>query len=197
MRGGRRRRLLELGLIVAVLSGCGAQTDLGVDADCVDTERGGNPVVVLMAQAVPSSTLIPCVNAVPAAWRHGEVSVRTGRAQFAFASTSVDSPESVPLTVELTATCDVTGATEVPTDEPGTRRWERLESVTPAYVGERFYVYDGGCTTLRFALSGQDQVQAVGESSLAVGFVTRDSVRKQVLDRTDGRFSLDPPGRQR
>jgi hypothetical protein len=193
----RRRRLLATGVVLFGLGGCGAQTDLGVDADCVDTERAGNPVLVLMAQAVPSSTLIPCVNAVPASWRHGEVSVRTGRAQFAFASTSVESPDAVPLTVELTATCDVSGATEVPSDEPGTRRWERLESVAPAYVGERLYVYDGGCTTLRFALSGQDQVQAVGESSLAVGFVTRDSVRKQIHDRSEGRFSLDPPRSQR
>ncbi len=168
-----------------------------MDADCSDTERGGNPVVVLMAQAVPTATLIPCVNAVPASWRHGEVAVKTDRARFAFASASIDSPESVPLTVELTETCDVSGATEVPTDEPGTRRWERLESVTPAYVGERFYVYEGGCTTFRFALSGKDQVQAVGESSLAVGFLTRDSVRKQVRDATDGRFELDPPEVQR
>jgi hypothetical protein len=189
--------LVATGLVLALSSGCGAQTDLGMDADCVDTERAGNPVVVLMAQAVPSASLIPCVKAVPASWRHGEVSVRTGRAQFAFASASVESPESLPLTVELTATCDLTGATEVPTDEPGTRRWERLESVAPAYVGTRSYVYDGGCTTLRFALSGPDQVQAVGESSLAVGFVTRNTVRKQVLDSSDGRFSLDPPRSQR
>jgi hypothetical protein len=174
------------------LSGCVTEADVGVDADCVDTERAGNPVVVLMAQAVPSSSLIPCVSAVPASWRHGDVEVRTGLARFAFASASIDSPGSVPLTVELTRTCDVRGATEVPTDEPGTRRWERLRSVAPAYVGERFYVYDGGCTTLRFALSGQDQVQAVGEASLAVGFVTRDSVRAQVEERSDGRLRLDP-----
>ena len=123
--------------------------------------------------------------------------MRTGLARFALASASVESPESVPLTVELTARCGLEGATEVPTDEPGTRRWERLESVTPAYVGERLYVYEGGCTTLRFALSGQDQVQAVGESSLALGFVTRDSVRTLVRDRTEGRFELDPAGAQR
>jgi hypothetical protein len=190
-------RLLATGLLVAALSGCVAEADVGVDADCVDTERAGNPAVVLMAQAVPSASLIPCVSAVPASWRHGEVTVRTGLARFAFASASIDSPESVPLTVELTPSCDVRGATEVPTDEPGTRRWERLESVAPAYVGERFYVYAGGCTTLRFALSGQDSVQAVGESSLAVGFLSRDSVRKQVRDSSDGRFELDPPARQR
>ena len=192
-----RRRWLVTVLVAGALSGCATQAEVGVDADCVDTERAGNPALVLMAQAVPSSSLIPCVHALPASWRHGEVSVRTGRASFAFASASIDSPESVPLTVELTSACELAGATEVPSDEPGTRRFERLESVAPAYVGQRFYVYDGGCTTLRFALSGQDQVQAVGESSLAVGFVTRDSVRKLVHDRSEGRFELDPPEAER
>jgi hypothetical protein len=37
----------------------------------------------------------------------------------------------------------------------------------------------------------------VGESSLAVGFVTRDSVRKLVHDRSEGRFQLDPPEAER
>ena len=189
----RASRAVVLLLLTAPLSGCVSEADVGVDADCGDSGRVDNPVLVLMAQAVPSSTLIPCVKAVPASWRRGEVDVRSGRASFAFASASVHSPDSVPLRVELRRTCDTTGATQVPTDEPGTRRFERLRSVSPAYVGERLYLYDGGCTRLTFALSGADQVQAVGEASLAVGFVARDAVRAQVRERSDGRLQLDPP----
>lgn len=188
-----RARALAPLLLTAVLSGCVSEADVGVDADCGDPARADNPVLVLMAQAVPSATLIPCVRLVPATWRHGEVDVRYGQASFAFASGSVDSPDSEPLVVELRASCDVSGATEVPSDEPGTRRWERVSSVRPAYVGDRFYVYEGGCTRLAFAVSGDDTAEAVGAAALAVGFVPRDAVRAEVRARSDGRLQLDPP----
>jgi hypothetical protein len=176
-----------------LLTGCAGEVDLGVDADCGEPDRADNPTLVLMAQAVPSASRIPCVRLVPASWRHGDVDVETGRAAFSFASGSIDSPESVPLTVALTERCDLAGATQVPTDEPGTQRWERLQEVTPAYVGERLYVFDGGCTTLSFALSGADRVQAVGEASLAVGFVDRTAVADVVREQYDDRLQLDPP----
>jgi hypothetical protein len=173
-----------------LLTGCVEPVDIGVRADCGDPVRVDNPVLVLMAQAVPTSTMVPCIRLVPASWRHGEVDVRRGRAAFDFASGSVDSTDSVPLSVVLTRTCDVSGATEVPTDEPGTRRWERLRQVQPAYVGDRFYVFEGGCAQLIFALSGDDRAQQVGEASLAVGFVSRTAVQAGVRDRTDA--ELDP-----
>lgn len=188
--GPVRVRVLLVGLL---LTGCAGEVDVGVDADCGEPGRVDNPTLVLMAQAVPSASRIPCVRLVPASWRHGEVAVETGRAAFSFASGSIDSPESEPLTVALTADCDLSGATRVPTDEPGTQRWERLQQVTPAYVGERLYVFDGGCTTLSFALSGTDRVQSVGEASLAVGFVDRDAVAAAVREQYDGRLDLDPP----
>jgi hypothetical protein len=176
-----------------LLTGCVQAVDVGVDADCGDSGRVDNRVLVLMAQAVPTSTLIPCIRLVPASWRHGEVDVRRGRAAFSFASGSVDSPDSEPLTVTLTRSCDVRSATEVPTDEPGTRRWERLRQVDPAYVGDRYYVFEGGCARLTFAFAGTDRAQQVGQASLAVGFVTRGAVAVAVRDRTDGGHELDPP----
>ena len=188
------------GLALAVtilLSGCVQSSDLGVDAECGDAGQADNPVLTLMAQAVPSATLIPCVRLVPASWRHGEVDVRRGEASFAFASASVDSPDAVPVRVVLSDGCDVTGATEVPTDEPGTRRWERLRQVAPTYVGDRFYVFDGGCARLSFTLSGTDRVQAVGEASLAIGFTPRGVLQAAVRERGEGRWELDPSPGQR
>jgi hypothetical protein len=195
--GRARATPVVLLLAAALVGGCSAPPEVAVDASCGEGGKVDNPVLVLMAQAVPSATLLPCVELLPGSWRHGDVDVRSGSATFAFASASVDSPDEVPLRVRLSADCEVAGGTEVPTDEPGTRRWERLQSVSPAYVGERFYLYDGGCTTLHFALQGAAQVQAVGEASLAVGFVSRDAVRAMVRDRSDGRLQLDPPGGDR
>jgi hypothetical protein len=182
------------GLLAAVLllAGCALQpADVGVAADCDAADGDVNPLLVLMAQAVPTAGLVPCVGAVPSAWRRGPVDVRDGRATFAFVSSSVDGTGDAVLLVALTEDCELTGATEVPSDEPGARRYERLRDVTHGYEGERLYAYDGGCTTLEFRLSGQDRAQQVGLASLAVGFVTRDELRDGVGRRSDGRLQLD------
>jgi hypothetical protein len=184
-------------LLAGSLSGCGEQLDAGVDADCGGSERTDNAALVLMAQAVPTAPLIPCIRLVPASWRRGDLEVRSGRATFSFDSAPDEGSGTSPLTVELRRSCDVAGATEVPSDKTGTTRWERLSSVSPAYLGKRFYVYDGGCTILSFALSGPGRVQAVGEASLAVAFVSRDAIAADLRERSDGRLELDPPESRR
>ena len=95
------------------------------------------------------------------------------------------------LSVVLTERCDVGRATEVPSDEPGARRYERLRDVEEGFEGERLYVYDGGCTTLEFRLPGKDRAEQVGEASLAVGFLPREELRESVRRRSDGRLELD------
>ena len=188
-----RRRAVGFAALLLV-AGCSVEpSDVGVAADCED--RGGhvNPLLVLMAQAVPTAELVPCVTAVPSSWSRGQVEVRDGRGSFAFAASSVDGPGDAVLAVVLTERCDVRGATEVPSDEPGAQRFERLRDVEQGYQGERFYVYEGGCTTLEFRLPGQDTAQQVGAASLAIGFVSRQELRAGVQDRSDGRLHLDDP----
>jgi hypothetical protein len=179
-------------LVPLLLVGCAVQPDdVGVTADCDQTGGDVNPVLVLMAQAVPTAQLIPCVGAVPSSWHRGPVDVRGGRGSFAFTTSSREDADEAILTVVLTRSCDVSGATEVPSDEPGTQRYERLRDVGLGYEGDRYYVYDGGCTTLQFRLPEQDRAQQVGEAALAVSFVSRETVREGVRRRSDGRLELD------
>lgn len=185
------RRLLAL-VAAGLLAGCAVEpVDAGVSAECASGDGYANPLLVLMAQAVPSASLIPCISAVPSSWRHGEVEVRDGRSSFAFMPSSIDSPGEAVLSVVLTRTCDVDGATEVPSDEPGARRYERLRDIAEGYQGERYYVYDGGCTTMEFRLPGQNRAEQVGEAALAVGFLPREELRDSVRRRSDGRLELD------
>jgi hypothetical protein len=188
-----RRPLVVLATAVtALIAGCSVQpVDVGVTADCDEGDGHVNPLLVLMAQAVPTAELVPCIGAVPSAWRRGPVDVEKGRGAFAFVPSSVEGPGEAVLSVVLTDACDASGATEVPSDEPGTRRYERLRDVGQGYEGERLYVYDGGCTTLDFRLPGQNRAQQVGEASLAVSFVSRDELRDGVRKRSDGRLQLD------
>lgn len=190
-----RRRLAAVVPALVLLTGCTVQPDeLGVSADCEVRDGGANPLLVLMAQAVPSAELVPCIAAVPSAWRRGPVEVRDGRAAFAFIPSSVDGPGDAVLSIVLTPRCDVSQATEVPSDEPDARRYERLRDVALGYTGERFYVYEGGCTTLEFRLPGQGRAQQVGEASLAVDFLPREQLDEAVQRRSDGRLELDADG---
>jgi hypothetical protein len=187
-----RRAVLVLAAAVPLLAGCAVQPgDVGVAADCDREDGTANPLLVLMAQAVPTAELVPCIAAVPSSWRRGAVDVRDGRAVFAFEPSSLEGPEEAVLSVVLTASCDTTGATEVPSDQPDSRRYERLRDVVEGYRGERFYVYEGGCTTLEFRLPGENRAQQVGQASLAVDFVPRQELRDAVRERSDGRLELD------
>jgi hypothetical protein len=163
-----------------------------VTADCGDSGAAVNPLLVLMAQAVPTAQMVPCIGALPSSWRRGAVEVRDGRASFAFVPSSVEGSGKAVLSVVLTPSCDVAGATEVPSDEPGARRYERLRDVTDGYAGERYYVFDGGCTTFEFRLPGESRAQQVGEASLAVQHVRRQQLREGVGEHSDGRVRLDP-----
>jgi hypothetical protein len=164
--------------------------DFNVTAECRNAVRVNNPVLVVMAQAVPTAQLIPCIQSIPAGWSLNDLDARNGRALFVLAS-SIDGPRAV--TVILTHDCDIRGASQVPTDESGTRRYERPTRLTNGYAGDRYYVYPGGCTTYRFDLTGPTHAQPVNEASTAVGFVSRDAIGAKVRRDTDGRIGLDPP----
>jgi hypothetical protein len=188
------RRALVLLTAVSLLAGCAVQpSDAGVSADCEREDGNANPLLVLMAQAVPTAELVPCIAAVPSSWRRGPLDVRDGRAVFAFTPSSMEGPDEAVLSVVLTPSCDTTGATEVPSDQADSRRYERLRDVAEGYQGERFYVYGGGCTTLEFRLPGENRAQQVGQAALAVDFLPRQELRDAVRERSDGRLELDPP----
>jgi hypothetical protein len=187
----RRYALLAAITAAAVLlAGCSiTPQDFSVTAECRNTVRVDNPVLVVMAQAVPTAQLIPCIQSIPAGWTQSDLDAQNGRAFFVLAS-SIDGPRAV--TVTLTRDCDTRGASPVPTDEPGTRRYERPTRIDRGYAGERYYVYPGGCTTYRFDLNGPTHAQPVNEVSTAVGFVPRAAIQDEVRRDTDGRIDLDP-----
>jgi hypothetical protein len=94
--------------------------------------------------------------------------------------------------VSLTPSCDTAGATEIPSDREGMRRLERVGRVSPTYAGSRFYLFPGGCLTVRFALAGDSPGEGLALASQAVGVVSRQDLRAQVHEESGGRLSLDP-----
>jgi len=102
---------------------------------------------ILAAQAVPSAALVPCISALPAGWLAGSTDIASGHSQFWLDS---DRAGAQAVTITLSATCDVSGAQQVPSDQPGTRRFERPVSLRPQFISLRYYTFPGGCATYRF-----------------------------------------------
>ncbi len=160
-------------LAASGLTGCATRYKAGLVPGCRKTE-----VLVLMAQSVPGATQIPCISALPAGWTFRDIDVRNGRSTFDLDS---DRAGDRAVVVELKASCGPgpvpAGTTEINTDEPDTRRFERVSSVVDGYRGTRYYLFPGGCVTYAFRFARQG-LALVNEVSLAVGFVARTEVAR-------------------
>jgi hypothetical protein len=196
-----RRRLLVLATAWLLLAGCaGVQTGSSFtearEPSCRYQGREGTALMVLIAQAVPTASQLPCVELKPAGWSVSDVFVRNGRVRFALNSDRVGQGA---VQVVLQQFCALGKVTRVPSDHPGTRRYQEIISIEPGerYRGAVHYLFPGGCVTYRLDFRSDEQARPLGEVSLALGFVTRDALRETISEFTDGKVPLDPPSEAR
>jgi hypothetical protein len=154
------------------------------DVDCDHLEP-----LWLMAQSVPSASLIPCVQLVPAGWSVAEVAVNNGRSLITL---DHERGGKAALVVQLTASCDLTGATEVTSEQPGARRYLRTDRTSPGFSATRAYVFSGGCVTQRFSAAAPSELRLSDTASTELGFITREQLSQALRQRTDGRLELGP-----
>jgi hypothetical protein len=181
------------------LSGCASETTLSSrKPTCSQGEHGAaSHGVILMAQSVPTATLVPCLRtALPLGWQFHYLDARNGAAVFSLDSDR-DGDEAIKVRFE--ESCDTAGATEIPSDREDMRRFERVTQTTPTFAGERYYTFDGGCMTFLVQLDadaegGDNRAEALALTTQAVGTVSRTDLLDQVHDESDGRLSLDPAG---
>jgi hypothetical protein len=184
------------GLACLLLAGCARPVSTEFtqarEPACRYQGRQGTAVVVLMAQAVPTASQLPCVELLPAGWSVRDVFVRNGRVRFTLDSDRVGAHA---VQVVLEQFCAFGRVTRVPSDHAGTRRYQEVISIEPGrrYQGAVYYLFPGGCVTYRLDFRSDEQARPLGEVSLALGFVTRDALRETLADFTGGRVPLDPP----
>jgi membrane-associated phospholipid phosphatase/tRNA A-37 threonylcarbamoyl transferase component Bud32 len=160
-------------------------TPLGVkDAGCGDLEP-----LWLMAQSVPSASLIPCLQLVPADWKVAEVAVNNGRSVITL---DHDRGGRAAMVVRLTAACDLAGATEVTSEQQGARRYLRVDRTSTEFSATRAYTFPGGCVTQRFRAAGPSAFRLSDTASTEFGFITREELRQALSQRSHGRLELDP-----
>ena len=183
---GARRVLLAAGvaavtamLLVNVYSlFTPAELPIGDEPSC-----GTDAVMILMAQAVPTATAVPCVAALPAGWEVGGVRVRRGDGRFWLDSDQAGD-HAVEVTLRPPDECTVEGATEVPSDEVGMRRFERPEQLPPGLRAVRTYLSDGACVTYRFEFDGDANASAMVALDAALAFQPRAELVREVERRS-------------
>jgi hypothetical protein len=113
---------------------------------------------------------VPCVTTLPPGWQAGDADITSGHASFWLDS---DRAGAQAVTITLSATCDVSGAQQLPSDQPPTRRFDRLLSLHPHFTYLRYYTFPGGCVTYRFRFAPGTSPRLVTPPASAVGFVPR------------------------
>jgi membrane-associated phospholipid phosphatase/tRNA A-37 threonylcarbamoyl transferase component Bud32 len=149
---------------------------VSVPPDC-----GTGRLMVLMAQAVPSATQVPCVASLPAGWELGGAHVERDDATF-WLDSDLGGEKAVTVSLVPPGDCDVSGATPVPSDEVGTERYERPEQLRPGLRSTRYYVFPGGCATYEIALDAGADPTLVFSAEQALAFEPRTTLVEHVRD---------------
>lgn len=133
---------------------------------------GTSEVMILMAQAVPSATSVPCIAALPAGWTLGGVRVHHGEGRF-WLNSDQAGDHALEVTLRGRDTCTVDEAAEVTSDEPGVRRFEQPTQLPPGLQSVRTYIADGECVTYRFSFQGDTNASAIVVLDAALAFQPR------------------------
>jgi hypothetical protein len=172
-----RRAALPVALVLSMLglAGCRAEAGYATEANCPVED---SEFFVLMAQSVPSATLLPCIRALPAGWSYGGSDVHSDASSFWLDS---DRAGIHAVEVALASSCIVAGALDVTnsTSELGVRDYLRQLALHP-YSANRYFTFPGGCVTYRYRFGGKADPTLALEADEALTFGPRAAVVAKV-----------------
>jgi len=174
--------LIVLIFLGAAVSLAGCATSAASVPGCGDPLR-----LAIVAQSVPGAAYLPCLRDLQPGWT--AVGFTPSQDGTSFLLDSDRSPGR-PVTVRLTASCRITGASPSPARAPGVLTYTRLESIRPRFAGQLYDVFSGGCVTYTFDFSHGSQIALTEEFEAAVGLYPRQQLRL-VLKRKLG-VELNP-----
>jgi hypothetical protein len=193
-------RRVGLWALVGVLLGLVVPTIVtGVTVD----EAGKTPLYItnlactdleplwLEAQSLPSASLVPCIRSLPAGWSVAGVDVNNGRSVLTL---NHDRAGGAAMVVRLGASCDMGRATRVPSNQPGVRRFMRIERLRSRFAATRFDVFAGGCVSTRMTAPAEYQADLTAGVPRILGFTSRQTLQQALERRSNGRLHLEPVG---
>jgi hypothetical protein len=194
---GRTVPWLVLMVAAVALGGCGSSLYVGSEAGdpamnelgCAQPADEPSGMLVLLAQSVPDASAVPCLRTPVGNWTMGELDAHNGAAMINFQYQFGGGDHA---TIELRPDCDVTGAREVASPFAGTRQYDRDLTRAGRYANEIYFVYAGGCTSLRFDMTATGAELRGGEIAGSLGFLPRADLDRQIRAASDGHLRLDP-----
>jgi hypothetical protein len=143
--------------------------------------RPDDRTLILMAQAVPTATKLPCITAIPAGWTFGGSLVEADLARMWLDS---DLGGLHAVQVDLVERCDTSDAVEVPPGpgEGGTQVFQLPVSLPPRFVATRFVVFPGGCLRTEYRFATDAPASLAIEADTAIGLIARSAVTTEVED---------------
>jgi hypothetical protein len=133
---------------------------------------------ILVAQAVPSATYLPCVRTLPIGWSLSSVTYERGSY-----TAWLDSDRAGPraLEVSLTSTCNLSHAVAAPTATvSGTTMYDDLIRIRPEFEENQYVVFPGGCITYAFRFMQHASHRLASQVEQSLGVVPRNRVRRAV-----------------
>jgi tRNA A-37 threonylcarbamoyl transferase component Bud32/membrane-associated phospholipid phosphatase len=143
----------------------------------------------LQAQSVPSASLVPRVRPLPG-WTLAGANARNGWSEFTL---NHDRAGDRAVVARLTATCDPSPATEVPSHQSGLRRYEQTQRSSGKFTATWYDRFPGGCVTYRLESTTDTAGDFAAEAALVHRFVSRQVLQQALTERSNGRLSFDPP----
>jgi len=136
----------------------------------------------LIAQAVPTATLFPCIDRLAPGWSYGGLEVRSGYVHFWLDSDRVGT-DAVDVT--MVATCDVTGdtVTQVPTGDARLLLYQEPDAEHPT-ITVRHYIAAGACTTVRYSFTRQTAPTEFVEAQGLLGYQLRSDYVETIRRET-------------
>jgi tRNA A-37 threonylcarbamoyl transferase component Bud32 len=161
------------------------KTPLGVERlDCNQFES-----LWVMAQSVPTASLLPCVPEQLPGWSVSGVAVNDGRS---VVTLSHDRAGFAAVVLRLTAACDTGAAVETPSQMPEVRRYERVDQLAGGYAATWYDRFPGGCVTYRLHSASDPTGRFAVEARVLLGFTSRQELARTLEQRSNGRLHLDP-----
>lgn len=177
-------------VVVAVVGGVSASRSDTSQANTVPGTLCPTATVnQLVAQTVPTASLVPCVSAFGGRWSiDGEDYTSHGT------SVSMTGRDSADVTwkITLNPTCATDGLTPSG-EQQGAEVWQSDAQTDSTFTRTQALTFEGGCVTSKVSFPVRfDRALVLGDVDAALQLVPRAALNDQVIEQSDGALQLDP-----